>query len=211
MRFLLPPTLALALALSACQTTTQSTRPDNTAAMKAMTQLTYPVAKTVTQVDDYHGTKVADPYRWLEDLDSPATRAWIEAQNKVTLDYLGRIPGRDHLKQRLAELWNYERYTSPEHYGDRYFYSRNDGLQNQAVLYVADSLDETPRLLLDPNMLSADGTIALKSWAISDDGKYVAYGLSSGGSDWEEWHVLDVDAGKNTDDDLKWVKFSAAS
>ncbi len=110
-----------------------------------MTALTYPSAKTVAQVDDYHGTKVADPYRWLEDLDSADTRAWIEAENKLTFDYLGRIPGRDQLKQRLTQLWNYERYSSPEHYGDHYFYTRNDGLQNQAVLYVADSLDATPR------------------------------------------------------------------
>ncbi|MDR3388470.1 MAG: prolyl oligopeptidase family serine peptidase [Rudaea sp.] len=211
MRIFLLPALALILALGACQTTTQTTRSESPAATKTMTALTYPVARTVAQTDDYHGTKVADPYRWLEELDSADTRAWIQAENKITFDYLGRIPGRDRLKNRLTELWNYERYTSPEHYGDRYFYTRNDGLQNQAVLYVADSLEGTPRLLLDPNTLSADGTIALKGWAVSDDGKHVAYGLSSGGSDWEEWHVLDVDAGKDTGDLLKWVKFSGAS
>ncbi len=211
MRLLFLPLLALTVALAACQTTTQQTRPENKAAMKAMTALTYPTAKTVAQVDDYHGTKVADPYRWLEDLDAADTRAWIEAENKLTFDYLGQIPGRDRLKQRLTQLWNYERYSSPEHYGDHYFYTRNDGLQNQAVLYVADSLEATPRLLLDPNTLSADGTIALKAWAVSDDGAHIAYGLSSGGSDWEEWHVLDVATGKNTDDHLKWVKFSGLS
>ena len=211
MRILFLPLLAAVLILGACQPTTQSTRHENKAATKAMSPLTYPVAKTVAQVDDYHGTKVADPYRWLEDLDASDTRAWIEAQNKLTFDYLGRIPGRDRLRQRLTELWNYERYTSPEHYGEHHFYTRNDGLQNQAVLYVADSLDARPRLLLDPNTLSADGTIALKGWAISDDGTHVAYGLSTGGSDWEDWHVLDVATAKNTDDVLKWVKFSACS
>ncbi len=203
----------LVAALSACQAAQQpTTRPDNKPATNAMTTTsTYPAAKTVPQTDDYHGTKVADPYRWLEDLDSKDTRAWIDAQNKVTFDHLGKISGRDRLKQRLTELWNYERYTSPEHYGERYFYTRNDGLQNQAVLYVADSLEAPPRMLLDPNTLSKDGTIALKSYAVSDDGKFIAYGLSSGGSDWEEWRVLDVGTSKNTDDDLKWVKFSGCS
>ena len=206
-------TLMVGITLTACQTAPQpTTRPDNKPATNAMTTTsTYPAAKTVPQTDDYHGTKVADPYRWLEDLDSADTRAWIDAQNKVTFEYLARIPGRERLKQRLTELWNYERYTSPEHYGDRYFYTRNDGLQNQAVLYVADSLEAAPRVLLDPNTLSKDGTIALKNYAVSDDGKYIAYGLSSGGSDWEEWHVLDGGTGKNTDDDLKWVKFSGCS
>jgi prolyl oligopeptidase len=204
--------IVLVAALSACQTAPQSTRSDNKPATNAMTTTsTYPAAKTVQQTDDYHGTKVADPYRWLEDLDSADTRAWIQAQNKVTFDYLARIPGRDKLKQRLTQLWNYERYTSPERYGERYFYTRNDGLQNQAVLYVADALEAAPHVLLDPNTLSKDGTVSLKSYAVSDDGKYIAYGLSSGGSDWEEWRVLDVDAGKNTDDDLKWVKFSGCS
>ena len=205
--------ILLIATLSACHAAPQpTTRPQNKPATNAMTTTsTYPTARTVPQTDDYHGTKVADPYRWLEDLDSADTRAWIDAQNKVTFDYLGKIAGRDRLKQRLTQLWNYERYSSPEHYGDRYFYTRNDGLQNQAALYVADSLEATPRVLLDPNTLSKDGTIALKSYAVSDDGKFIAYGLSSGGSDWEEWRVLDVDAGKNTDDDLKWVKFSGCS
>jgi prolyl oligopeptidase len=207
--------LAAAIALSACQAVT----PSKTASPPMSTSkpgssagtLTYPVAKTVAQTDDYHGVKVADPYRWMEDLDAPATREWIEGENKVTSAYLDGIAGRDKIRNRLTEIWNYERYGSPQQYGGHYFYTHNDGLQNQAVLYVADSPSATPRLLLDPNTLSADGTIALKGYAISDDGKHVAYGLSSGGSDWEDWHVLDVASGKNTDDELKWVKFSGAS
>ncbi|HET7796584.1 MAG TPA: S9 family peptidase, partial [Nevskia sp.] len=185
--------------------------PADKSATSQSTALVYPTTKTVAQTDDFHGTKVADPYRWLEDLDAPATRSWIEAQNKVTFDYLARVPGRDHIKQRLTEIWNYERYTSPHQYGGRYFYTRNDGLQNQAILYVADTLDAKPRVLLDPNTLSKDGTIALKAYTISEDGKHLAYGLSSGGSDWEEWRVLDVDTGKNTDDVLKWVRYSATA
>ena len=173
--------------------------------------LSYPTAKKDAQVDTYQGVQVADPYRWLENLDGRDTRTWIDAENKLTSGYLAAIPGRDRIKQRLTELWNYERLSPPQKYGERWFYTRNDGLQNQAVLYVADSLDGAPRLLLDPNTLSKDGTVALKQWSVSDDGKYVAYGLSSGGSDWEEWHVLDVDAGKPTKDELKWVKFSNTS
>ena len=204
-----------ALVLSACQTpvTTKSTSPtmSNDARRGEAAALTYPVAKTVAQSDDYHGTKVADPYRWMEDLDAPATREWIEAENKVTTAYLDGLAGRDKIRSRLTEIWNYERYGSPQSYGGRYFYTHNDGLQNQAVLYAADTPTATPRVLLDPNTLTSDGTIALKGYAISDDGTHVAYGLSSGGSDWEDWHVLDVASGKNTRDELKWVKFSSAS
>ena len=203
--------LACALALAGCQTQ-QVTHPNPTpGASVKMTTLTYPVAKTVAQTDDYHGIKVADPYRWLENPDASDTRAWIESENKLTSAYIAQIPGREKIRQRLTEIWNYERTSPPQQYGGRYFFTRNDGLQNQAVLYVTDSLDGAPRLLLDPNTLSADGTVALKSYAISDDGKHLAYGLSSGGSDWEEWHVLDVDSGKPTEDVLKWVKFSGAS
>ena len=213
------PTLMLLVAvftLVACQSVPSAksdgpVMPQKKASGGDAAKLVYPPSRTGTQTDDYHGTKIADPYRWLEDIDSSETHDWIAAQNKVTFGYLGAISGRDRIKQRLTEIWNYERYSSPQQYGGRYFYTHNDGLQNQAVLYVADTLVATPRLLLDPNKLLGDGTVALKGYAISDDGKYVAYGLSSGGSDWEEWHVLDVASAKNTDDVLKWVKFSAAS
>ncbi len=171
----------------------------------------YPKARKSDQVDDYHGTKVADPYRWLEDPDSPESREWIEAENKITFDYLSKIPERARIRQRLTELWNYERFGIPSKEGDRYFLTRNDGLQNQNVLYTMENLDSTPRLLLDPNKLSQDGTVALKGVAISEDGEYMAYGLSTAGSDWEEWRVRKVSTAEDTDDILKWVKFSGAS
>jgi prolyl oligopeptidase len=171
----------------------------------------YPKAKKIDQVDDYHGTKVADPYRWLENPDSPESREWIEAENKITFDFLGKIPAREKIKQRLTDLWNYERFGVPFKEGNRYFISRNDGLQNQSVLYTMDTLTAEPRVLLDPNKLTADGTVALKGYAISEDGEYMAYGLSSAGSDWEEWRVKRVSTGQDTDDVLNWVKFSGAS
>ncbi|HEX7859679.1 MAG TPA: prolyl oligopeptidase family serine peptidase [Verrucomicrobiae bacterium] len=171
----------------------------------------YPKAKKVDQVDDYHGTKVADPYRWLENPDSPESREWIEAQNKVTFDFLGKIPEREKIKQRLTELWNYERFGVPFKEGNRYFISRNDGLQNQSVLYTMDNLEAEPRVLLDPNKLTADGTVALKGYAITEDGEYMAYGTSTAGSDWEEWRVKRVSTGQDTEDVLNWVKFSGAS
>jgi len=173
--------------------------------------LSYPKAKTVDQVDDYHGVKVNDPYRWLEDADSPDTRAWVEAENKLTFGYLDQIPYRDAIRKRMTKLWNYERFTVPGQQGGRYFYQHNNGLQNQNVLLVAESLNAEPRLLLDPNTLSSDGTVALAGEAITDDGKLMAYGTAASGSDWEEWHVRDVDSGKDLPDLIKWVKFSGAS
>lgn len=171
----------------------------------------YPKARKSDQVDNYHGTKVADPYRWLENPDSPESREWIEAENKLTFGYLDKIPQRDEIKNRLTELWNYERFGIPFKEGGRYFLTRNNGLQNQSVLYTLASIDAEPKLLLDPNKLSKDGTVALKGYAISEDGEYMAYGLSSAGSDWEEWRVRKVASAQDTDDVLKWVKFSGAS
>jgi len=173
--------------------------------------LVYPKAKTVEQVDDYHGVKVADPYRWLEDTDSTDTKAWVEEENKLTFGYLDQIPYRKAIRDRMTKLWNFERFTVPRQEGGRYFYQHNNGLQNQNVLLVADSLSAEPRTLLDPNTLSSDGTVALAGTAYSDDGKLLAYGTAASGSDWEEWHVRDVDTGQDLPDLIKWVKFSGAS
>lgn len=172
---------------------------------------TYPASKTVTQVDTYHGVEIQDPYRWLEELDAPDTRAWIEAQNQLSGEYLAKIPARDAIRARLTELWNYERYGLPNKEGGKYFITRNDGLQNQSVLYVMDRLDGEARVLLDPNTLSSDGTVALSGTAVSPDGKYLAYGTSSGGSDWQEWRVRDIATGQDLADKLSWVKFSGAA
>jgi prolyl oligopeptidase len=173
--------------------------------------LIYPQAKRGDQVDDYHGTKVTDPYRWLEDTDSAETHAWVEAEDKVTFGYLDQLPYRQAIHDRLTKLWNYERFTVPNQEGGRYFFQHNNGLQNQNVLFVAESLNAEPRVLLDPNTLSPDGTVALAGAAISDDGKLMAYGIATSGSDWTEWHVRDIDTAKDLSDDLKWVKFSGAS
>lgn len=174
-------------------------------------KLEYPAAPRSDQVDDYHGTKVADPFRKLEDPDAAETRAWVDAENKLTAQFLDQVPARGPLHERLKKLWNYVRYGTPSVRGGRYFYTRNDGLQNQAVLYVAESLDAEPRVLLDPNTLSADGTTSLSGYAISHDGSLLAYGLAAAGSDWNQWRVRDVATGLDRDDHLKWIKFSGAS
>jgi prolyl oligopeptidase len=173
----------------------------------------YPSTKRVDHTDDYHGTTVPDPYRWLETdvRTAPEVAAWVAEENKVTEAFLSAIPQRDAIRKRLTELWNYERFSAPSRDGGRYFFSKNDGLQNQAVYYVADKLDAAPRVLLDPNSWTKDGTVALAGLAISDDGKLVAYGKAEAGSDWNTWHVIDVDTGKPLPDELKWVKFSGAS
>lgn len=171
----------------------------------------YPVAQKADVIDDYHGVKIADPYRWLENPDSPESQAWIEAENRVTFDFLESIEVRDDIRARITELWDYERYGVPGEEGGRYFFTKNDGLQNQSVLYTADSLKASPRVLLDPNGLSSDGTVSLTGTDISEDGKLMAYGLSASGSDWEEWKVRDVDTARDRDDLVKWVKFSGAS
>ena len=145
---------------------------------------TYPVARKSDQIDDYHGVKVADPYRWLEDLDSEETRTWVEAENKLSFALLEAIPARASIKERLTKLWNFEKYGVPNKEGSRYFYTRNSGLQNQSVLYSVTSLDGQPQLLLDPNTLSTDGTVALSGMQISNGGKLLAYSLSASGSDW---------------------------
>ena len=185
--------------------------PTTGASQQMMKTNSYPPSKKGNQVDDYHGVKVADPYRWLEDLDSTDTRNWVDAENKLTFGFLEAIPARSAIKDRITKLWNYEKYSVPFKEGQRYFYSRNSGLQNQSVLYTVNSLDGQPQLVLDPNTLSADGTVALSGMQVSNDGNLLAYSLSASGSDWQEWKVRDVETGKDRSDDLKWVKFSGVS
>ncbi|OAI57862.1 prolyl endopeptidase, partial [Verrucomicrobiaceae bacterium SCGC AG-212-N21] len=173
--------------------------------------LEYPVTKKTEVVDDYHGTKVPDPYRWLEDDNSAETKAWVQAQNKVTFGFLEGIPQRAKIRERLEKLWNYERFGIPFRRGDRWFFTRNSGLQNQSVLYFSNKPDGEPRELLDPNKLSADGTTSLTETAPSEDGKLLVYGTSGGGSDWQEFRVRDVTTGEDKPDVLRWIKFSGAS
>ena len=170
-----------------------------------------PLTRTVDHVDDYHGTKVPDPYRWLEDAAAPEVRAWVEAQNARTEEFLAGIADREPLRKRLTELWDFERFGVPRKEGSRLFYSRNDGLQDQSVLWVQDAPGAAPRVLLDPNGLSKDGTVALVQWEPSRDGSLLAYGLSSAGSDWVEWRVREVASGKDRPDHLRWSKFSGLS
>lgn len=176
-----------------------------------MASIRYPDSFKSDQTDTYHGITVADPYRWLENPDSEQTQQWVAAQNEVTFDYLQSIPARDAIKARLTQLWNYERYGIPFKAGDCYFFSKNDGLQNQSVLYTLPTLEAEPRVLLNPNTLSDDGTVALMTTATSENGQYLAYGLSTGGSDWIEFRVRDVDTGEDLADRLQWVKFSGAA
>lgn len=204
--------------LAACQLDPAATaQSDQAASQPASARLTYPPSPRREVVDDYHGTKVVDPYRWLEAADEPGSKewpevaAWIEAQNKVTLGYLGAIPQREPIKERLTQLWNYERYFAPSKEGGRYFFSKNDGLQNQSVLYTTDRLDAPARVLLDPNTLAKDGTVALAGTSVSDDGKLLAYGIAEAGSDWNTWKVRDIATGQDLEDEIRWVKFGGAS
>lgn len=195
--FMLLSTFTTPLKAQSMQTTTKKTL--------------HPQTKKIEHIDEYFGNKILDPYRWLEDLDSEETKKWVESQNQYTFSYFGQIATRQKIKDRLSKLWNFERYSIPFKRASRYFYFKNDGLQNQSVLYIAESLNDTPRVLLDPNTLSSDGTVALSSYSISEDGKLMAYGISSAGSDWMEWKVRDVDTGKDLGDQLNWIKFSGAS
>ena len=174
-------------------------------------QLLYPETRKTDTKDDYHGTTVEDPYRWLEDDNSEETKAWVNAQNKVTNDYLASIPYRDKVKKRLEELWNYPRYGSPSKKGAYYYFSKNDGLQNQSIIYRQKGLDGKPEVFFDPNKLSSDGTAALGGWSFSKNNKYIAYTVAMSGSDWQEAFVLDAASGKKMEDNLKWIKFSGLS
>src|SRR6266705_1910952 len=183
-----------------------------TSAVPAPAQtLQYPAARKSDVVDDYHGTRVPDPYRWLEDPDSPESRAWIEAQNRLTAAYLAEIPARATIRQRLTKLWNYPKYGAPFRKAGRYFFLKNDGLQNQSVLYKQGSLAADAEVLLVPILLSQDGTVALSTLAVSENGRLLAYGTAASGSDWEEFRVRDVVTARDLPDHLKWIKFSGAS
>lgn len=190
-------TVAALLAAAGC-TTLENVNP----------KLVYPHTTTTQVVDLYHGKPVSDPYRWLEEENSPQTRSWIEEENALTFGFLEALPEREPLRKRLSELYVYDRYGVPSQHGGHYFFTRIQGLQNQPILYTAPSLTADPSVLIDPNTLSADGTVALKSYEPNDQGTLIAYALSSAGSDWEEWRVRDVTTGKDTGDVLKWVKFS---
>ncbi len=176
-------------------------------------RMKYPETKKIDHVDELHGTKIPDPYRWLEDdvRQSKDVAAWVEAQNKQTFAFLESIPQREPIRKRITELWNYEKFGVPSKVGGRYAYSKNDGLQNQSVLYVIDRLDGEPRVLIDPNSWSKDGTVALAATSFSDDGQLLAYSVAEAGSDWNTWRVLDVETGKLLSDELKWIKFSGVS
>ena len=181
-------------------------------AVQSAFALKYPSTKTEDVTDNYHGTTVKDPYRWLENNESPDTKKWIEDENKVTFSYLDTLPSRQEFRKRLTELWNYDKFSAPTHRGKYYFYSKLSGLQNQPVLYVASSpYANDARVLLDPNKLSADGTMALSSYSFSDDGKLLAYGISNAGSDWTEWKIRDVETGNDLSDKLKWIKFTGCA
>ena len=167
----------------------------------------------VEHTDTYHGIAVSDPYRWLEDVDSAATKKWVQAQQQQTEAYMKQLPWREQIRRRLDGLQNYEKYGTPEEWGGRLFYRYNSGLQNQSVFYVVDDPANAPdkaRVLLDPNTMSSDGTVAVSGWAFSKDGRYMAYGTAEAGSDWNVWHIKDVASGKDLKDELRWVKFSGA-
>ncbi len=174
-------------------------------------QLQYPATKKGTVTDDYFGTIVPDPYRWLENTDTAETKEWVEAENKVTFDYLSKIPFRQKIKSRLEEIMNYPKFTAPQKIGKYYMFQKNDGLQNQSVVYIQEGLNGEPRILLDPNTMSKDGTVALGGDFPSNDDKYLAYSVQKAGSDWQELYVLDLATGKQMSDHIEWVKFSGAA
>jgi prolyl oligopeptidase len=197
--------LFLVMALSGC------TKSEPDSAQGPSVPVIYPASERVEHVDSYHGVEVADPYRWLEDLEGEETARWVEAQNAVAQPFLEAIPTRAEINQRLTQVWNYERFGVPDKEGQRYFYERNDGLQDQDVLYVIDALDAEPRILIDPNTFSEDRTASMSSFVVSPDGSLVAYSISEGGSDWRHWKVRTVETGEDLEDRLDGIKFSGAS
>jgi prolyl oligopeptidase len=173
--------------------------------------VSYPATATGGVVDNYFGRTVADPYRWMEDLDSKPVADWVAAENRITFDYLAQLPMREHFRRRITELWNFPKTGIPVHEGGRYFHTKNSGLQRQAPLYARSSLTAPPTLVIDPNILSPDGSLSLAQWQPSPDGRFLAYGLSEGGADWRTVHVQDVDSGKDLPDEVHWMRFSEIS
>ena len=171
----------------------------------------YPETKKTDVVDDYFGTKVADPYRWMESLDSPDVADWVAAQNRISAEYLSRLPLREQFKKRITELWDYPKVSLPIQEGGRYFYLKNSGLQRQAPLYMRETVVGAPVLVLDPNLLSPDGSLSLTQWMPSPDGRLLAYGISEGGADWRTIYVRDIDGNTDLPDKVKWVRFSDIS
>jgi prolyl oligopeptidase len=202
-----PARQAIPVSASTSATSTSATSTSGKAPASAAATFAYPATQSIEHFDTYHGTRVSDPYRWLETPDSLETKSWIQAQNALAQPYLEAIPARERIKKRMTQLWNYERYDIPLKRGNRYFYLRNDGLQNQSVLYITERLDAEPRVLLDPNKFSKDATVALGEFVPSPDGRLVAYSLSDGGTDWRTWHFRDVATGKDLPDVLRFIKF----
>lgn len=200
--FVIIPVVALTMLMAGC---------DNQGRSSSMPELKYPETRRVDVAEDYHGTRVNDPYRWLENMDSDEVSGWVQAQNSVATPYLAAIPERERIIDRMTALWNYERYSVPFKEGGRYFYSRNDGLQNHDVMYVTEDLATPGRVLLDPNGFSEDGTVALSFAIPSPDGKYIAYAISDGGSDWRQWRVRDIETGDDLPDLLLHTKFTSVS
>ncbi len=194
------------IALAACLVTLVACREDALPKVAS-----YPVAQKGDVVEDYFGTKVADPYRWMEDLDSKPVADWVAAENKLSFDYLAKLPLREPFRKRITELWDYPKVSIPVREGGRYFYSKNSGLQRQAPVYMRASLTDAPSLIIDPNVLSPDGSLSLGQWAPSRDGKFLAYGLSEGGADWRTLRVRDLASGKDLADEVRWVRFSGIS
>ena len=168
----------------------------------------YPAARKADVIDDYHGTMVNDPYRWLEDPESEETRTWVAAQNELTESYISELTVRTELKERLTQLWDYPKYNVPRKRKSGYFFQLNDGLKNQPLLFRQGSLDDDPQVVLDPNTLSEDGTLALTMYAVSKNGRFLAYNLSQSGSDWQQIHILDLETGDKFDEVIQWCKFT---
>src|SRR5436190_15082192 len=179
-----------------------------TALLAQSPKLSYPSPRRGDVVEDYHGTKVADPYRWMEDLNAPEVKAWVDSQNALTFKYLEALPHRDQLKTRITQLWNYPKVTAPRYAGRHWFYNRNSGLQRQSVVFTRETLAGSETVALDPNSLSPDGSIALSGFVPAPDAQHFAYGQSEGGSDWSTYYIRELGTGKQLPEVIRWVKFS---